>query len=453
LADYHTNSSDPKKFRLSMHYLYDEDEDDDDDILADYSANLEAFIKYRGRIPTIHKPDKTGLGSIAGHPIVHLHTNTTVATSRVDFVDQSIFNSKETASIALDIDKHPTALAYKRLPSPGQQSTLLSIGITQPEFEENKFTLYNPDNALLDVAVENTNVPSNDIQVDPAYIDGQATQQEVKVVIPPTVSTANIQIYDHIAHAQPIQSISLTFFDCVIIPVKFWKLRYTENDVEKKIAANVILNDVLLTANRILGNQTNVYFNAIDSNSPLQVLDITTLSDPERNHLLQSKGEYLFDRHESNHHREIQQQLKENAAPEINVIWTWDIYDILQGKNQLGSTSTLVIDFPYPYIFIEVVQFIDLIPFTDEDRGRILAHEFGHWLCQRNLNATNPEEQMNPEEQKHFDHNPNIPGGDDQFIFNLMQADYSKESELITIGQAQVYNQYSRKVINADSPL
>ena len=165
--------------------------------------------------------------------------------------------------------------------------------------------------------------------------------------------------------------------------------------MEKKIAADVNLNEVLLSANRILGNQTNVYFNAIDSNSPLQVLDITTLSDPERNHFLQSKGEYLFDRHESNHHREIQQQLKENAAPEINVLWTWDIYDILQNTNQLGSTSTLIIDFPYPYIFIEVVQ-----PFTDEDRGRILAHEFGHWLCQRNLNATSPEEQMNPEEQK-----------------------------------------------------
>ena len=69
-------------------------------------------------------------------------------------------------------------------PSPGQQSTLLSIGITQPEFEENKFTLYNPDNALLDIAVETTDVPSNDVQVDPAYIDGQTTQQDVKVVIP-----------------------------------------------------------------------------------------------------------------------------------------------------------------------------------------------------------------------------------------------------------------------------
>ena len=457
LADYHTDNSDAKKFRLSMHYL-------DAVTLADYSANLEVFIKYRGRIPTIHRNDKTGLGSIAGHPIVHLYTNTTVTTSRVDFVDQSIFKSKETASIALDVDKHPVALAYRRVPSPGQQSVLLSMGITQPEFEENKFTLYNPDHALLDIAVENTDVPSNDVQVDPAYIDGLTTQQDVKVVIPPTVSTASIQIYDHVAHTQPIQSIDLTFFDCVIIPVKFWKVRYTENSVEKKIADDVNLNEVLLSANRILGNQTNVYFKAIDSNSPLQVLDIITLSNAEAGQLRRF-GTYLFDRNEEYHHREIQTQLQEKAAPEINVIWTWDIWDIRLAANKAGNTSTQIYDFPYPYIFIEVVQFIEevefiegveskkIVPVTDEDRGRILAHEFGHWLCQRNLNATTPEEQMNAEEQKHFDHDPNVPGGDDEFMYNLMQADHSKERESITTSQAQIYNQYSRKVINADPPL
>lgn len=428
-------------FRLSVLFL-------EPDVDVDYSEHVETLMKYRGRVPFF--PD---LLSMAGHPIICQYLNLPVSSSRVDLLDQSMLKDKTNNVLALDPDQHPNGLAYRRLPSATQQNTLIDQGISQQEWETNEFVVYNPDNLQLEIFEAN---PGDEpLTITP----GQASsaEQTIQIIAPSSISTSSIYVTS-IAHgSNPLHEILLNSLDCVIVPVKFWKLslNHIVEDTSygipgtriEKFIPNLDVNALINYTNKILSKQANIYMKWVDNTLPPDPIELTTQSYDEKAGVKQ--GIYKFDKHNMGHHQEIHTFLNGIASQEtneLNVLLTWDLFEPTVGH------TTEYLGFPYPYIIIEVVKAIydqnnNLVGgFTDEFRGRTLAHEFGHWITLRYKNS------LSVEEINHFDHTQ-MPAGHYRYKFNLMAPNTTEKNELITIEQARILNQYSKYIKDSDPHL
>jgi hypothetical protein len=143
-ASLHIPGSADEIYRLSIFFLKTSPEGNPE---SDYTPELEMFMRYRGRIPTLQKDPITDqeAGSMAGHPMIQKFVSTPVGIARVDFLNHASFSNKSSADLALDLDHHPMGLLIRRPPTQQQAGILESMNVNQEAQVSNRLTIYKPD--------------------------------------------------------------------------------------------------------------------------------------------------------------------------------------------------------------------------------------------------------------------------------------------------------------------
>ena len=419
-------------YRLSVFFIERFTDEQNKADLKDFSPQLGTFFKLRSRVPKLrstvggaHVIDANS-GSMAGHPISFHYTGIPLQSSRVDFIDQTTFAKKDQGPLGFDPDQYPSALAYRLPPTAAQLEIMSTKGIIR---QENEFKVFNPDCVYLEF-----HIPQNDIEFIPPITTPDQPEVSAQISLAEGTTSSLIEIIE-LDSGVTVQELLLESFDCVLVPVKFWNLHLLTGSLDVKAINNGLLADeVLQSANRILGSQANVYLYANNPEAELPIVQLTTQTVSERDAKYTSLDVNYTD------HQKVIQSILKNSDSELNVIWTFKLVDFSDlRKETLGITldfSNLppaeFPDYKNPYILIGVTD-----NYTDEDRGRVLAHEFCHWIRYQNMTH------LTTEESENFD---DLSKGQDGYYFNLMQAKNATDQDLITTQQARIISQYARKI-------
>ena len=411
---------------------------------TDHDDDVKTFFKYFQR------------RDLAGHPMIASLLNLSVKSGTIDLIplNHSTNWSRDKANLITDFinevdiappiiggfSYHPLALDLDQDPP----QLVVPREVSKPVW----LKISNPLGLQITIIER---IPT-ELTISPTTFSGH--DQVVDIVIPQNLPPEDVE---HIAQPEfdlitedgaLVQTVILTLLDPQPIPVRFFNL--LDNNLQTATNMDETkLVEVIAYANRILGQQANVFINPV-------VIENKTLHDLQFNGNLGNPIKESWPGFSGA--EDIHDQLAAVSQTEnLNVVFVWDS----NVKNDVGITYRgpkdvgLLHKRDYFMVMIDT-ESDGTYDASAKDTAEVLVHEIGHWFSSTFIFL--PIESILFDEDactgslQHFNHD-DCPDGHWSLYNNLM-APYKGEDKLfITIDQAKVYNTYAPEVIpNTENP-